>query len=116
MSNLRNSVRLMGFLGNDPEVKALNDKKKVARVSIATKEFYKNDKGEKVEETQWHNLVLWDRLANLAESYLHKGSEVSIEGKLSNRSYTDKEGVKRYITEVLVNDVQMLGKKEGGEN
>lgn len=114
MSNLRNSVRLMGFLGNDPEVKALNDKKKVARVSIATKEFYKNDKGEKVEETQWHNLVLWDRLANLAESYLHKGSEVSIEGKLSNRSYTDKEGVKRYITEVLVNDVQMLGKKEGG--
>lgn len=114
MSNLRNSVRLMGFLGNDPEVKALNDKKKVARVSIATKEFYKNDKGEKVEETQWHNLVLWDRLANLAESYLHKGSEVSIEGKLSSRTYTDREGVKRYITEVLVNDVQMLGKKEGG--
>jgi single-strand DNA-binding protein len=104
----------MGFLGNDPEVKALNDKKKVARVSIATKEFYKNDKGEKVEETQWHNLVLWDRLANLAESYLHKGSEVSIEGKLSSRTYTDREGVKRYITEVLVNDVQMLGKKEGG--
>lgn len=111
MSNLRNSVRLMGFLGNDPDVKAINDKKKVARVSIATKESYKNDKGEKVEETQWHTLVMWDRLANLAESYLHKGSEVSIEGKLSNRSYTDKEGVKRYITEVLVNDVQMLGKK-----
>lgn len=111
MSNLRNSVRLMGFLGNDPDVKAINDKKKVARVSIATKESYKNDKGEKVEETQWHTLVMWDRLASLAESYLHKGSEVSIEGKLSNRSYTDKEGVKRYITEVLVNDVQMLGKK-----
>ncbi|WP_276363257.1 single-stranded DNA-binding protein [Daejeonella sp. H1SJ63] len=111
MSNLRNSVRLMGFLGNDPEVKTINDKKKVARVSIATNESYKNDKGEKIEETQWHNLVLWDRLANLAENYLHKGSEVSIEGKLSNRSYTDKEGVKRYITEVLVNDVQMLGKK-----
>jgi single-strand DNA-binding protein len=101
----------MGFLGNDPEVKTINDKKKVARVSIATNESYKNDKGEKIEETQWHNLVLWDRLANLAENYLHKGSEVSIEGKLSNRSYTDKEGVKRYITEVLVNDVQMLGKK-----
>lgn len=101
----------MGFLGNDPDVKAINDKKKVARVSIATKESYKNDKGEKVEETQWHTLVMWDRLASLAESYLHKGSEVSIEGKLSNRSYTDKEGVKRYITEVLVNDVQMLGKK-----
>lgn len=111
MSNLRNSVRLMGFLGNDPDVKAINDKKKVARVSIATNESYKNDKGEKVEETQWHNLVMWDRLANLAESFLHKGSEVSIEGKLSNRSYTDKEGVKRYITEVVVHDVQMLGKK-----
>lgn len=113
MSNLRNSVRLMGFLGNDPDVKAINDKKKVARVSIATKESYKNDKGEKVEETQWHNLVMWDRLASIAENYLHKGSEISIEGKLSNRSYTDKEGVKRYITEVLVNDVQMLGKKGG---
>lgn len=113
MSNLRNSVRLMGFLGNDPEVKAINDKKKVARVSIATNEFYKNDKGEKVEETQWHNLVMWDRLASIAENYLHKGSEISIEGKLSNRSYTDKEGVKRYITEVLVNDLQMLGKKGG---
>lgn len=101
----------MGFLGNDPDVKAINDKKKVARVSIATKESYKNDKGEKIEETQWHTLVMWDRLAGIAENYLHKGSEVSIEGKLSNRSYTDKEGVKRYITEVLVNDLQMLGKK-----
>jgi len=111
MSNLRNSVRLMGFLGNDPEVKSIGEKKKVARVSIATNDSYKNDKGEKIEETQWHNLVLWDRLANLAESYLHKGSEVSIEGKLSSRSYTDKEGTKRYITEVVVHDVQMLGKK-----
>jgi single-strand DNA-binding protein len=111
MSNLRNSVRLMGFLGNDPEVKSIGEKKKVARVSIATNDSYKNDKGEKIEETQWHNLVLWDRLANLAESFLHKGSEVSIEGKLSSRSYTDKEGTKRYITEVVVHDVQMLGKK-----
>lgn len=112
MSNLRNSVRLMGFLGNDPDVKSLSEKKKVARVSIATKDSYRNDKGEKVEETQWHNLVLWDRLASLAESYLHKGSEVSIEGRLSSHSYTDKEGVKRYVTEVIVNDLQMLGGKK----
>lgn len=114
MSNLRNSVRLMGFLGNDPEVKTIGEKKKMARVSIATNDSYKNDKGEKIEETQWHNLVLWDRLANLAESYLHKGSEVCIEGKLNSRSYVDKEGTKRYITEVIVHDVQMLGKKGGG--
>ena len=111
MSNLRNSVRLMGFLGSDPEVKAISEKKKVARVSIATNDSYKNDKGEKIEETQWHNLVLWDKLANLAESYLHKGSEIYIEGKLNSRTYTDKEGAKRYITEIVVNDIQMLGKK-----
>lgn len=111
MSNLRNSVRLVGFLGNEPEVKAISDKKKVARVSIATNESYKNDKGDKVEETQWHNLVMWDRNANLAENYLHKGSEVSIEGKLTNHSYTDKEGVKRYVTEIIVNEILMLGKK-----
>jgi len=111
MSNLRNSVRLMGFLGNDPEVKTIGEKKKVAKVSIATNDSYKNDKGEKVEETQWHNLVMWDRLAGLAENYLRKGSEISIEGKLTSRSYTDKEGIKRYVTEILVSDVQMLGKK-----
>lgn len=111
MSNLRNSVRLTGFLGSDPEIKAIGEKKKVARVSLATSDSYKNDKGEKIEETQWHNLVMWDRIAGVAENYLHKGSEVSIEGKLSNRSYTDKEGVKRYVTEVLVSEVLMLGKK-----
>lgn len=111
MSNLRNSVRLTGFLGADPEIKTIGEKKKLAKVAIATNDSYKNDKGEKIEETQWHNLVMWDRLANLAENYLHKGSEVSVEGKLSSRSYTDKEGVKRYITEVLVSEVLMLGKK-----
>lgn len=111
MNNLRNSVRLIGFLGNDPEIKTIGEKKKVAKVSIATNDSYKNDKGEKIEETQWHNLVMWDRNANLAENYLHKGSEVSIEGKLTSHSYTDKEGVKRYVTEIIVNEVLMLGKK-----
>jgi single-strand DNA-binding protein len=111
MSNLRNSVRLTGFLGADPEIKTIGEKKKLAKVAIATNDSYKNDKGEKIEETQWHNLVMWDRLANLAENYLHKGSEVTVEGKLSSRSYTDKEGVKRYVTEVLVSEVLMLGKK-----
>ncbi len=111
MSNLRNSVRLMGFLGGDPEIKAIGEKKKVARVSIATNDSYKNDKGEKIEETQWHNLVMWDGIASVAQNYLHKGSEVSIEGRLCSRSYVDKEGVKRYITEVVVSDILMLSKK-----
>lgn len=111
MSNLRNSVRLTGFLGNAPEVKELSKTKKIARLSLATNDAYKNDKGEKVEETQWHTLVLWDKQAEIAEKYLNKGSEIAIEGKLNNRSYTDKDGVKRYVTEVVVSEVLMLGKK-----
>lgn len=111
MSNLRNSVRLVGFLGGDPEVRTVGNNKKLVKMSIATNESYKNDKGEKVEETQWHNLVLWDRTAGIAEKYLHKGSEVTVEGRLTTRSYTDKEGIKRYATEVVVNDLLMLGKK-----
>ncbi|MHB1180084.1 MAG: single-stranded DNA-binding protein [Daejeonella sp.] len=111
MSNLRNSVRLTGFLGADPEIKAIGEKKKLAKVAIATSNSYRNDKGEKIEETQWHNLIMWDGLATIAENYLHKGSEVSVEGRLTSRSYTDKEGVKKYITEVLVSEVLMLGKK-----
>jgi single-strand DNA-binding protein len=111
MSNLKNSVRLIGFLGNDPEVKELSKVKKVARISLATNESYKNDKGEKVEETQWHNLVLWDNQATIAAKLLKKGSEVAVEGKLSSRSYLDKEGIKRYFTEIIVNDILLLGKK-----
>lgn len=111
MSNLRNSVRLTGFLGNDPEVKTFGNNKKVANVRIATSDAYKNDKGEKVEETQWHNLVMWEKTAELAEKFLHKGSEVAIEGKLVSRSYDDKDGIKRYVTEVVVNELLFIGKK-----
>jgi single-strand DNA-binding protein len=110
MSNLRNSVRLTGFLGNDPEVKTFGNKK-VLNVRIATSDSYKNDKGEKVEETQWHNLVMWEKTAELAEKFLHKGSEVTIEGKLVSRSYEDKDGIKRYVTEVVVNEMLFIGKK-----
>lgn len=112
MSNLRNSVRLVGFLGSDPEVKMVANNKKVARVSIATNDFYKNDKGERVEETQWHNLVMWEKNAVLAENYLHKGSEISIEGRLTSRVYTDKAGVKKYFTEVVVGEVMFMGPKQ----
>ena len=111
MNNLRNSVRLTGFLGNDPEVKVLANNRKLVRMSIATDESYKNEKGEKVKETQWHYVNVWGKTADIAEKYLHKGSEVSIEGRLSNRSYVDKDGVKRYTTEIVVNDLLLLGKK-----
>lgn len=109
MNSLRNSVRLVGNLGMDPEVKTFDSNKKLARMSIATNESYKNDKGEKVTETQWHNLVLWGQQAKFAEEYLKKGDEVAIEGKLANRNYTDKDGIKRYVSEIVVNDFIKLG-------
>jgi single-strand DNA-binding protein len=84
----------------------------MARFSIATNEVYKNAKGEKVVETQWHNLVAWGKVAEIAEKFLEKGREVAIEGKLVNRNYTDKEGTKRYITEILVNELLLLGEKK----
>ena len=111
MYALKNKVQLIGNLGNNPEIKTLDGGKKMARFSIATNESYRNAKGEKVTETQWHNLVAWGKVAEIAEKYLNKGSEVAIEGKLTNRSYNDKEGNKKYITEVQVNEVLMLGEK-----
>ncbi len=111
MNNLRNSVRLIGNLGAAPEVKNLEKGNKVAKLSLATNETYTNAKGEKVTDTQWHNLVVWGKQAEIAEKYLTKGSEVAIEGKLTSRSYTDKEGVKKYFTEIVVNDFLMLDKK-----
>jgi single-strand DNA-binding protein len=111
MSTLKNSVRLVGNLGMDPEVKVYDTNKKLVKVSIATNDSYKNDKGEKITETQWHNLILWGAQATLAEQYLKKGDEVAIEGKLSNRSYVDKDGNKRYVSEVVVNEFLKVGGK-----
>lgn len=110
MKSLRNSVQLIGWLGKDPEVKQYNDRKK-ASFSIATTDSYKNQKGEKVEDTQWHNVVIWGKLAGVAEKYLKKGTEVCVEGKLVHRVY-ESNGEKRYITEVSVNDLVMLGAKK----
>ena len=112
MNTLRNKVQLIGNLGQNPEVKDLNEGKKVAKFSLATNETYRNKAGEKVTETQWHNLVAWGKQAEIIEKYLKKGSEVAIEGKLINRNYTDKDGVKRYVTEIQVNELLMLGGKE----
>lgn len=109
MNALRNKVQLIGHLGQDPESKTIGTGKKVLNVSIATNETYKNAKGEKVTETQWHNVVAWEKNADIMEKYLKKGSEVAIEGKLINRNYTDKDGNKKYVSEVLVNDVLLLG-------
>lgn len=111
MYALKNKVQLIGNLGGNPEIKTTEGGKKLARFSIATHEVYRNAKGDKVTETQWHNLVAWGKVAEIAEKFLVKGSEVAIEGKLVNRSYNDKEGHKKYVTEVQVNEVLMLGEK-----
>jgi single-strand DNA-binding protein len=112
MSNLRNSVQLIGRLGKDPEVRTFDSGKKQATLSIATSETYKNQKGEKVEDTQWHNLVIWGKLVDVAAKYLKKGNEIAIEGKLIHRAYETASGEKRYITEINVNDLVMLGGKQ----
>jgi len=112
MYALKNKVQLIGNLGNNPEIRTMEGGKKMARFSVATNETYRTAKGEKVTETQWHNLIAWGKVAEIAEQFLSKGSEVAIEGKLINRNYTDKEGNKRYITEVQVNEVLMLGDKK----
>lgn len=116
MYALKNKVQLIGNLGNAPEVKTTESGKKLVRFSVATKETYRNAKGEKVTETTWHNLVAWGKVAEIAEKYLTKGKEVAIEGKLINRSYTDKEGTKKYITEVEVNELLMFGGEKTGRN
>lgn len=109
MYALKNKVQLIGNLGHTPEIKTLESGKKMARFSMATSEIYRNAKGEKVTETQWHNLVAWGKLAEIAEKFLVKGKEVAIEGKLVSRSYNDKEGQKKYITEIQVNELLLLG-------
>lgn len=111
MSTVRNRVQLIGNVGNDPEVKTFDGGKKVANLTIATNESYKNDKGEKVEQTEWHRVVAWGKTAEIIEKYVVKGKEIAIDGKLTHRSYDDKNGEKRFITEVVVNEILLLGNK-----
>jgi len=112
MSTLRNKVQLIGNLGNDPEIINLDSGKKLAKFSIATNDSYKNAKGEKIQNTEWHNVVAWGKTAEIIENYVTKGNEVAIEGKLTTRSWDDKEGVKRYITEVVCSELLMIGNKQ----
>jgi len=110
MNAMKNKVQLIGNVGQDPEVKTFEGGKKVASLTIATNEFYKNEKGEKIEDTQWHRVTAWGKLADLIEKYVTKGKEIVVEGKLVHRSYDDKDGIKRYITEVVINDILLLSK------
>ena len=112
MNALKNKVQLIGNLGMDPEIKILEGDKKLAKMSIATNNSYKNAQGELVKETQWHNLIAWGKTAEIFEKHIKKGREIAVEGKLINRNFIDKEGLKRYVTEIQVNEVLILGNKE----
>ena len=111
MNALRNKVQLIGNIGADPEVKTIGSDRKFAKFSIATNESYRNQKGEKVQETQWHNVVAWGKLAGLVEQLLAKGRQVMIEGKLTTRTYEDKSGTRKYVTEVVASELLLLGPK-----
>jgi len=113
MKNLRNRVQLIGNLGKDPEIRNLENGKTVANFSMATSETYRNTGGDKITDTQWHNLVAWGKTAEIIEKYLQKGSEVAVEGKLVHRSYEAKDGQKRYVTEIVVDELLMLRGKPG---
>lgn len=111
MNSIKNRVQLVGRLGQDPEIKNLENGRKMAKFSIAINDSYKNAKGEVVEDTQWHNLTAWGAVAENAEKILSKGAEVVIEGKLVSGSFVDKEGNKRYFTDVHVQEFLLVGKK-----
>lgn len=111
MNSLRNSVRLIGNLGQAPEIKSFDSNKKCARFSIAVNESYMDANGKWEKQTHWHPITLWGKQADVAEKYLAKGSEVAIEGSLINRNYTTKDGEKKFVTEIRVNDIMLLGKK-----
>ncbi|MDR7372916.1 single-stranded DNA-binding protein [Flavobacterium aquidurense] len=110
MNAMKNRVQLIGNVGNDPEIKTLENGKKLAHLTIATNDRYTNDKGEKVEQTEWHRVTAWGKTAEIIEKYVVKGKEVAIDGKLTHRSYDDKNGEKKYITEVIVNEILLLSK------
>lgn len=111
MSTLRNKVQLIGNLGQAPEIKTLDNGSKLAKFSMATSESYTNKQGEKVTDTQWHNIICWGKTADIVERFVEKGKQVGVEGKLTTRSWEDKDGNKRYTTEVVCNELLLLGSK-----
>ena len=115
MYALKNKVQLIGNMGAKAEVRTTDSGKKMARFSLATNESYRNAKGEKITETQWHQVVAWGKVAEIVEKYTDKGSELVAEGKLVHRSYEDKEGNKKYITEVQLNELLLLGDRSSSK-
>ena len=109
-----NKVILVGNLGNDPEVRALENGTKVATLSLATSESYTDKDGNRQEQTEWHRVVYWRKTAEVVEKYLKKGSKIYVEGRLKTRSWTDKDNVTRYTTEIVGDRMQMLDRREGG--
>lgn len=112
MNSLRNRVQLIGNLGMNPQIKIMESGSKLAKFTLATNETYTNASGEKVTETEWHQVVAWNKTADLIESYLQKGKEVALEGKLVTRSWEDGNGVKKYTTEVVCSEVLFLGPRD----
>ena len=110
MNAMKNKVQLIGHVGQEPEIKTFEGGKKLANITLATNENYTNNKGEKVEQTEWHRITAWGKLADLIDKYVIKGKEIAIEGKLTHRSYDDKDGNKRYITEIVATELLLLGK------
>lgn len=117
MNFMRNRVSLIGNLGQDPELKSLENGKKVTHFTLATTEEFKNNEGQKVKETTWHNIVAWNGLADVAGRYLKKGGQVAVEGRIVYRTFEDKKGATRYITEIVIHDMLMLrNPKENGKD
>lgn len=111
-----NKVILIGNVGKEPEVKHLESNVSVANFTLATSESYTNKSGEKVTTTEWHNIVCWRGLATIAENYIHKGSQIYVDGKIRTRSYDAPDGSKRYTTEIYAESIQLLGKKDGSSS
>ncbi|HBH49113.1 MAG TPA: single-stranded DNA-binding protein [Bacteroidales bacterium] len=105
MKDLKNKVQLIGNLGNDPEIKNLENGRKLAKFSLATNQVYTDQKGEKVEDTQWHNIVAWGKDADRVEKFLAKGSYITLEGRIVYRNYEDNTGQKKYFTEIVMSDM-----------
>ena len=112
MKDLRNRVQLIGNLGMEPETVKTENGNKLTKFSLATSHNYKNQKGEKVTDTQWHNIVAWGNLAELSEKYLKKGDKITLEGRIIYRNYEDKQGQKRYTTEIVMNELILPEKKQ----
>ena len=107
---MKNSVQLIGHVGQEPEIKNLEGGKKLANISIATNEVYYRENGDKVEKTEWHRVTAWGKTAEIIERFVTKGKEIAIGGKLAHRSYDDKEDNKKYVTEIVANEILLLGK------